>query len=288
MGSSSLYSSPSSGGRGGFLSGLFGGGRNGNGNKGNKPYSNNVPKPNPWAGLGGLGGFAPETPRPFSPETPKPFRPESPRPFSPEAPEEEASSPKGLPSFVPDGIRPKPGSNSGPWGFPKTENPSPNPVAAPEMGGEAMGEINRNTLWQPQVAEPFQIILSGEPDTNVKLMPDHVNIFDIDLFNTPASTIKELRRQNKKVICYFSAGSSEDWRPDYRRFSTSDKGGPIPKDDKGTSVWEGEKWLNIKNPRPNSGKLPNVWEIMRDRIKLAGEKGCDAIDPDNTGIYSMN
>ncbi|KAF2673611.1 family 114 glycoside hydrolase, partial [Microthyrium microscopicum] len=86
-------------------------------------------------------------------------------------------------------------------------------------------------------------------------------------------------------ICYFSAGSSESWRDDFKRFSKSDMGGPIAKDDKGSSYWQGEKWLNIKNPNPNSATLPVVWQIMRDRIKIAADKGCNAIDPDNTDGY---
>jgi Glycoside-hydrolase family GH114 len=277
-GGSPFSSSPSSGNRGGFMNGLFGGGRKENGNHGNRPQSNNTPKPNPWAGLGGLGGLSPETPQPLAPETP----------------EVEASPFKSAPDFAPSAAEgdlprvPKLGSNPSPWGYPKTDRPSPKPLAAPDMGGMEMGEVTRNTLWQPQVAEPFQIILSGEPDVNVKLMPDHVNIFDIDLFNTPAKTIKELRRQNKKVICYFSAGSSEDWRPDYKQFTTAEMGNRIAKDDKGSSYWEGERWLNIKNPNPNSANLPNIWKIMRSRIKLAAEKGCNAIDPDNTGRSLVN
>jgi len=145
--------------------------------------------------------------------------------------------------------------------------------------------IRRHGLWQPKVAEPFQIILSGHPDTSVKVAPDFVNIFDLDLFNTPASTIKYLRDNGKKVICYFSAGSSEDWRPDYKQFQKNEMGQRVSKDDAGSSFWEGEKWLNIKNSNPNSNQLPNVWKIMQSRIKLAYEKGCNAIDPDNTDAY---
>ena len=57
----------------------------------------------------------------------------------------------------------------------------------------------------------------------------------------------------------------------------------IAKDDTGKTFWAGEKWLNIKNSNPSSPDLPNVWKITRQRIKLASEKGCDAIDPDNMG-----
>ena len=40
-------------------------------------------------------------------------------------------------------------------------------------------------------------------------------VYDLDLFDTPASKIQSLVSRGKKVHCYFSAGSAEDWRPDY-------------------------------------------------------------------------
>jgi Glycoside-hydrolase family GH114 len=179
---------------------------------------------------------------------------------------------------------PLPGS----WFRPNAASSTPpKPADAPEIEGDTIpgdARVRKHGVWQPKVAEPFQIILTGHPDTGVKLAPDYVNIFDLDLFNTPASTIKTLRDQGKKVICYFSAGSSEDWRPDYKQFSRAEMGNKVSKDDAGSSYWEGEKWLNIKNPNPASPNLPNVWKIMRERIKLASQKGCNAIDPDNTGM----
>lgn len=49
----------------------------------------------------------------------------------------------------------------------------------------------------------------------------------------------------RKVICYFSAGSYENWR--------SDKG-DFPSDVLGNNLehWEGEKWLDIRDSRFNS------------------------------------
>jgi hypothetical protein len=163
--------------------------------------------------------------------------------------------------------------------------PSPSPASPAVDPVSPIAQLQRTSLWQPQVAEPFQIILSGHPDINAKLTPEHVNIFDIDLFNTPVAVIESLRSQGKKVICYFSAGSAEEWRPDYNQFDKQDLGDKVSKDDQGSSFWEGEKWVNIKNPNPSSSKLPTVWKIMRDRIKMAAEKGCNAIDPDNVGKF---
>jgi hypothetical protein len=39
--------------------------------------------------------------------------------------------------------------------------------------------------------------------------------------------------------------------------------------------WPGERWLNIRSPA--------IFEIMKKRIALAKQKGCDGLDADNTG-----
>ena len=52
-------------------------------------------------------------------------------------------------------------------------------------------------------------------------------MYDIDLFDVPVDTIKALKQAGKTVICYFSAGSFEDWRPDKDRFPDSVKGKPL-------------------------------------------------------------
>jgi endo-alpha-1,4-polygalactosaminidase (GH114 family) len=98
----------------------------------------------------------------------------------------------------------------------------------------------------------------------------NVSIFDIDLFDTPADTIKHLHNMGKKVICYFSAGSYEDWRPDASEFTKEDLG-------RGLDGWPGEKWLNLESE--------NVRRIMKSRVDLAKSKGCDGVDPDNVDGY---
>jgi hypothetical protein len=124
-----------------------------------------------------------------------------------------------------------------------------------------------NEVWQPQVGTPYQMILTDVVDPTVEtVQPAIAPIYDIDLFYHPKSTFNFLHFQGKKVICYFSAGSSEDWRPDYKDF---------PEEDKGPCYdgWAGERWLNIKSD--------GVFDVMKKRIDLAAEKGCDGIDPDN-------
>jgi hypothetical protein len=122
----------------------------------------------------------------------------------------------------------------------------------------------------------WQMVLSRVIDITQPLVPN-VDVWDIDLFDTPAATIAGLKAQGKKVVCYFSAGSADTWRPDYWEFTDADKTFQIP-------GWSDQYYVNIKTNDPTGTNLTNVWSIMLARIQLAQDKGCDAIDPDNTGM----
>ena len=100
-----------------------------------------------------------------------------------------------------------------------------------------------------------------------------VDVYDIDMFDTPAETIKTLHDKGKKVICYFSAGSWEDWREDADKFDKSIIGEPL-------AGWPGEKWLDIR-------QISLLTDIMSNRLDIAKEKGCDGVDPDNMDGYTQ-
>jgi hypothetical protein len=125
-------------------------------------------------------------------------------------------------------------------------------------------------VWQPSISQSYQIILTDVLNISSGVTPN-VDIFDIDLFYTPVEIFQTLHSLGKKVICYFSAGTAEDWRPDWDQFKDSDKGKCLPE-------WSGERWLNVRSD--------NVWSIMQKRIQTAAEKGCDGIDPDNMGKFT--
>ncbi|KAH8598127.1 glycoside hydrolase superfamily [Bisporella sp. PMI_857] len=123
------------------------------------------------------------------------------------------------------------------------------------------------TYWKPEVGATWQIELSVKvSDTNY-----NADVFDFDLFDNDASTIDSLHALGKKAICYFSAGTYEDWRDDGASFKTADLGSAM-KD------WAGESWVNTNSA--------NVRAIMTARIELAKSKGCDAIDPDNVDAFN--
>ena len=126
-------------------------------------------------------------------------------------------------------------------------------------------EENNSNIYMPKPATSWQWQLSGTINTEYD-----VDIYDIDLFNSSKELISSLKNSGKKVICYFSAGSWESFREDKDVF-------PLNAIGKTLEGWEDEKWLDITNE--------SVKEIMKKRLDLAKEKGCDGVEPDNVDGY---
>jgi hypothetical protein len=122
------------------------------------------------------------------------------------------------------------------------------------------------TVWQATAGSSWQIVLEYPLNSTSY----DASVYDIDMFDNPASSIDNLHNLGRKVICYFSAGSYEDWRPDAKNFTTNDYGNAL-------DGWPGEYWLNTKSE--------NVRNIMTARLQLAKRKGCDGVDPDNVDAY---
>jgi hypothetical protein len=117
------------------------------------------------------------------------------------------------------------------------------------------------------------LLAKGDSIGNLKsAVDDSFQVLDIDLFDTDKQTIADLK-STKQVICYFSAGSKEGWRPDAKDFKDGDTG-------KELDGWPDEVWVNVKSE--------NVKNIMKKRIQKAKDAGCSAIDPDNVdGFVSI-
>lgn len=116
------------------------------------------------------------------------------------------------------------------------------------------------------MSDTWNYQLQGTIKTNV-----NAKVYDIDLFDTPQATINLLKSQGKRVVCYFSAGSSENWRSDFNKFLSSDKGNAL-------DGWAGERWLDTRSA--------NVRKVMAERMDLAKSKGCDGVEPDNVDAYT--
>lgn len=149
-------------------------------------------------------------------------------------------------------------------------------AAQPEMQTEqhlpvilSAGSEPAPDWWQPSPGTSWQWQLSGQIDTSFD-----VQMYDIDLFDAAQNTIDQLHANGRIVICYFSAGSWEDWRPDAGDFPSEVLGNDL-------DGWPGEKWLDIR-------EVEILGPIMGARLDLAVQKNCDGVEPDNVDGYTNN
>eukprot|EP01084_Bolivina_argentea_P315163 545969_1 len=126
-----------------------------------------------------------------------------------------------------------------------------------------------NGYWQPKPGTTWQWQINSGYISDIY----DVDMYDVDLFDVSVENITSLHSQGRKVICYFSAGSFENWRPDKDDFPPSIKGNSLG--------WPGEKWLNITD-------WVTLGPIMRKRLDMAVTKNCDGVEPDNVDGYSNN
>jgi hypothetical protein len=122
--------------------------------------------------------------------------------------------------------------------------------------------------WAPAIATSWQVQYASLPiDLSVE-----AQMYDVDLFTTDLPTVAALHDRGRKVVCYFSAGSYEPYRPDSSQFPTVVRGKPI-------EGFTDEQWLDIR-------QMDTLGPILRARLDLARQKGCDGVDPDNVDGYT--
>ena len=123
--------------------------------------------------------------------------------------------------------------------------------------------------WVPPPATSWQWQLTGTLDLSV-----NAAMFDVDLVDTPAATVAALHARGRRAVCYLSAGTWEDWRPDASRFPAAVLGAVV-------SGWPDERWLDIR-------RLDLIGPIMEARLDSCRQKGFDAVEPDNVDGYANN
>ncbi|OKH86265.1 hypothetical protein LF95_23575 [Thalassospira sp. TSL5-1] len=101
--------------------------------------------------------------------------------------------------------------------------------------------------------------------------PTGTRVIDVDLFDVDARQVARWRDAGMYPICYMSAGSYEDWRPDAAKYPKSVLG----RDYEG---WPGEKWLDIR-------QIARLAPIITARLDLCQAKGFLGVDPDNIDGY---
>ena len=128
-------------------------------------------------------------------------------------------------------------------------------------------------LATPALATPLVIPAqsSWHLQLDGPLRQPHRQVYIIDLFDHSATRIAHLKARGHIVLCYFSAGTWEDWRADAGQFPTDSLGLPL-------ADWPGERWLDYRHPQ--------VRTVLAARLDLARDKGCDGVDPDNVDGYA--
>ena len=134
---------------------------------------------------------------------------------------------------------------------------STEPQMPPDIDQPANTEVTSLSL-----ETSWQIQYTGDKDYSLD-----VDMYNLDLFDTDEETISALKQRGVYVICYFSAGSFEEWRPDAGDFPQETLGKPL-------EGWAGEFWLDIR-------QIDALASIMEERLDMAAAKGCDGVDPDN-------
>ena len=121
-------------------------------------------------------------------------------------------------------------------------------------------------VWRPQPGASWQWQLTGKVDTSFA-----VDAYEIDGFDNGAAVVDRIHGRGAKAICYISAGSWENWRPDAGAFPDSVKGR--------SNGWSGEKWLDIR-------RREILRPIMDRRLDMCAAKGFDAVEPDDVDGYA--
>jgi uncharacterized protein (TIGR03437 family) len=122
------------------------------------------------------------------------------------------------------------------------------------------------SIWRPALETSWQWQLTGTIDLSLD-----VQMYDLDLFQTSASTVAGLHARGKKVVCYVSVGTFEPFRSDASRFPESVKGTPL-------EDFPDERWLDIR-------QIELLRPILEARFDQCRAKGFDGVEPDNVDGY---
>jgi len=124
-------------------------------------------------------------------------------------------------------------------------------------------------VWVPAPGTTWQWQLPTPVDTSVAAA-----VYDIDGFGNSAEDVARLHATGRKVICYLSAGSAENFRPDFGTFPGEVMGSAL-------DGWPDERWLDIR-------RTDLLRPIMAKRFDMRRDTGFDAVEPDNIDAYTNN
>lgn len=125
--------------------------------------------------------------------------------------------------------------------------------------------------WHPALQTSWNWVLSVVPTAPYR----NVQMYDVDGFNASSADVSALHNAGIKAVCYLSAGTYEDWRPDASQFPSSVLGK--------SNGWPGEKWLDIREIQSQNSVLRS---IMDARLDMCRTKGFDMVELDNVDGYT--
>jgi hypothetical protein len=128
--------------------------------------------------------------------------------------------------------------------------------------------------WTPSPGARFDIQLeSPRPD---RALP--VDVLKLDLDDTSTATIRSLKARGVRLVCYFSAGTFEDFdgRADRAAYEALRPLGVIGRP---LAAFADESWVDIR-------RLDRLGPLLRARMERCRRKGFDAVDPDNVDAYT--
>ncbi len=152
--------------------------------------------------------------------------------------------------------------------------PSVSVTATTAASGGQSATVPCPSCWHPPLRLSWNWVLSVVPSPPYR----NVQMYDIDGFDATAADVAALHSAGKKVVCYISVGTYEEWRPDAGQFPAVVLGRNL--DD-----WPGERWLDVRNVQQANSALA---AIMNARLDMCKNKGFDAVEFDNMDGYDNN
>jgi hypothetical protein len=144
-------------------------------------------------------------------------------------------------------------------------------TAAAQAAPAPPAPVTCTGCWHPPLNTTWNWVLSKVPSAPYR----NVAMYDIDGFEAAASTVSSMHAAGIKVVCYLSAGTYENFRPDAAQFPARLLGR--------TNGWPGERWLDIRDLQKPSSVLHS---IMDARLDMCAQKGFDMVELDNVDGYT--
>jgi hypothetical protein len=156
--------------------------------------------------------------------------------------------------------------------------------------GTGGGGGGGGTRWTPTQADRWVYQLGNPtPSTGLCSTPYtggacvRPTVWAFDLYDASGSAINTagvtaVHNAGGKAVCYVSAGTWENWRPDAASFPASVKASGVQGGPNG-QPWPGENWLDVR-------QVSTLQPLMQARAQKCKNAGFDAVDWDNVDAYS--